>query len=269
MTYDQYIKNPMGGSVVTNRQVLMDMYRQKWNDLLVRENGQINYYLYKGTDDFYVHMKIPSEVVPKFYYDVIARFYIDKHKTAGTLPANLNTYEIQFYSNDPSFVYTFTHAFNKNKMFIKDLESKMVKAAIEKKAVEKNPRDEIGYVKSLVFMYFAIKQFNLFQKTQYNLNAKNYSKDVWKSVEHAEDKIRERQEKGAAIAREQHRKEQIVKSQNKTRVTNPIAKVFSSPNKSPNQNSFGHFKKTNYNTGFNKIKNGPLKFVEAIKKSSK
>ena len=117
MTYDQYIKNPMGGSVVTNRQVLMDMYRQKWNNILVRENGQINYSIYKGADDFYVHLKIPSEVVPKFYYDTIARFYIDKHKTAGTLPANLNTYEVQFYSNDPSFVYTFTHAFGFTAVF--------------------------------------------------------------------------------------------------------------------------------------------------------
>ena len=265
MTYDQYIKNPMGGSVVTNRQVLMDMYRQKWNNILVRENGQINYSIYKGADDFYVHLKIPSEVVPKFYYDTIARFYIDKHKTAGTLPANLNTYEVQFYSNDPSFVYTFTHAFVKNKMFIKDLESKMVKAAIEKKAVEKNPRDEIGYVKSLVFMYFAIRQFNLFQKSQYDIKAQPYSKDVWKSVEHAEDKIKERQEKGNAIAREEHRREHIRQSQNKTRVTNPIAKAFSSPNKK----NFGHFKKTDYNKGFNKIKNGPLKFVESIKKPSK
>ena len=51
MTYDQYIKNPMGGSVVTNRQVLMDMYNQKWNDLLVRENGKINYYLYRDKDN--------------------------------------------------------------------------------------------------------------------------------------------------------------------------------------------------------------------------
>ena len=144
----------------------------------------------------------------------------------------------------------------------------MIKAALEKKAVEKNPKDEIGYVKSLVFMYFAIKQFGLFQKTQYNLRAQPYSKDVWKSVEHAEDKIRERQEKGSAIAREQHRKEKIVKSQNKTRVTNPIAKVFSSPNKSPNQKNFGHFKKTDYNAGVNKFKNG-LKFIGTIKKPSK
>ena len=141
----------------------------------------------------------------------------------------------------------------------------MVKAAIEKKAVEKNPKDEIGYVKSLVFMYFAIQQFNLFQKSQYDIKAQPYSKDVWKSVEHAEDKIRERQEKGNAIAKEEHKREHIRQSQNKTRVTNPIAKAFSSPNKK----NFGHFKKTDYNKGFNKIKNGPLKFVESIKKPSK
>ena len=90
MTYDQYIKNPMGGSVVTNRQVLMDMYNQKWNDLLVRENGKINYYLYRDKGNYYLHFKIPSEVVPKFYYDTVALFYIDKHKTSGTLPSSLN-----------------------------------------------------------------------------------------------------------------------------------------------------------------------------------
>ena len=259
MTYDKYIKNPMGGSVVTNRQVLMDMYNRKWNDLLVRENGKINYYLYRDKGNYYLHFKIPSEVVPKFYYDTVALFYIDKHKTSGTLPSNLNTYEVQFYSNDPSFVYTFAHAFKKNGMFIKDLEPKMIKAALDKKAVEKNPKDEIGYVKSLVFMYFAIKQFNLFSKSQWDIKAKPYSKDIWKQIEHAEDKIRERQEKGNAIARENRRKENIVKSQNKTRITNPIPPVFASPNKK----DFGHFKKIDFN------KNGQVKFDLKFKKPFK
>ena len=84
-------------------------------------------------------------------------------------------------------------------------------------------------------------------------------KDIWKQIEHAEDKIRERQEKGNAIARENRRKQNIVKSQNKTRITNPIPPVFASPNKK----DFGHFKKIDFN------KNGPVKFDLKFKKPFK
>ena len=74
-------------------------------------------------DSHYIHFKIPSEVVPNFYYDVVVRFYTDQK--AAMSEASLRRYYVQFYSNDPTFVYTFAHSFIKNEMFIEDLKPKI------------------------------------------------------------------------------------------------------------------------------------------------
>ena len=80
MNFDKYIDNPSGGSsVVTNRNMYKEMYKQKFNAVLVREQGKINYSVYKAkdnTDSYFIHMKIPSEVIPKFYYDVVIRLFM-------------------------------------------------------------------------------------------------------------------------------------------------------------------------------------------------
>ena len=165
ISFDKYIDNPSGTgtSVVTNRGMYKQLYTTKFNAVLVREQGKIVYNVYKvedAEDSYIIHMKIPSEVVPKFYYDVVIRlFTTDNGKKAA---ASLRMYSVQFYSNDPAFVYTFAHAFSKNNIFINDLSSKMSKTALDNVASVKNPRDDIGYVKSLYFAYLAMEKYNLF-----------------------------------------------------------------------------------------------------------
>ena len=69
MTFDEYIKNPMGkqNAVFSQRQMYMDIYSRKFDAILAREAGKINYRMYKDNDARYLlHIKIPSEVVEKF-----------------------------------------------------------------------------------------------------------------------------------------------------------------------------------------------------------
>ena len=125
----------------------------------------------------------------------------------------MNNYEVQFYSNDPSFVFTFVHAFNKNKLFIKDLESKMSKIALASRADSRNPKDQIGYVKSLYFAYLEMRNLGLFQKVRWDGVSKPYNKSIWtNTVTHADEKVRDRQEKGLAIQRKERREK--LKQQN-------------------------------------------------------
>ena len=135
MTYNDYIQNPMGreNAVYSARYMYRDLYTQKLDTIMVRENGKINYKLYYTKDERYiVHMKIPSEAVPNFYYDTVIEFYtnneVNKHSNS------LDKYYTKFYSNDPSFVFTFAHAFIKNKMFVEDMIPKMSKEAVKNKA---------------------------------------------------------------------------------------------------------------------------------------
>jgi hypothetical protein len=82
LTFDQYIANPLGkrNAVMSSitRESIRANYTNRFNNILLRENGIINYYTYKSsTNDYIIHIKIPSELVKKFYYDVVIRFYTD------------------------------------------------------------------------------------------------------------------------------------------------------------------------------------------------
>lgn len=207
ITFTQYINNPLGekSSVMTNRGMYQNMYKDKLDKILLREGGRVKYQLYKSKDKYFIYFKIPSEVINKFYYDTIIEFYTDdplKEKSPS-----LKDYNVRFYSNDPAFCYTFAYAFIKNDLFIKDLESKMLKESRTTVAKEKNPKSLIGYVKSLFFAYLLIGNYGLFSKDKYDLDAESYNKNkLLKLVEHAKIKIEKRQEEEANLRRKEARK---------------------------------------------------------------
>lgn len=194
MTFDQYIQNPMGisNAVFSNRNMYRDLYTSKLNKILVRELGKIDYTLYKSKNNYYVYMKIPSEVIEKFYYDVVVEFYEPKDKKL--IDSTLKNYNVRFYSNDPSFVYTFAHAFIKNKLFITELKDVMSQEAIKKAAVEKNPSNQVGYVKSLYFAYLIMKKENIFDKKKFILAKDINWKQLQKIITPADIKITQRQD---------------------------------------------------------------------------
>ena len=170
MTFEEWIKNPAGGksAVMTHRDMYKDLYTSKFDKLLLREGNKFNYVCYKnklGTE-FVIHIKVPSEVVPNFYYDVVVAF--STKNPALITDTNLNKYDVQFYTNSPDFVYTHCHAYVKAKLFFKPLEKRMNKLSLTKVAVERNPKDDVGYVKSIFFAYLIMKYHKLFAKVEYN-----------------------------------------------------------------------------------------------------
>lgn len=232
MTFDQYIANPMGkkNAVFSNREMFRTMYKQKLDVLLVREVGKVKYNLYTSKKGkYYIHFKIPSEKIKGVYYDTVIEFYTDQH--SAELSRSLNNYYVRFYSNDPSFVFTFAHAFRANDMLIKDLENKMSKKALKEVAKEKNPKNEVGYVKSIFFAYLLMKQYGLFEKVQFKSYARQYNPRTFKDeITHADQKIEERinaAEKEAKEKRVERQKEKVAQQQNR-REQNPMF-INSSP----------------------------------------
>ena len=195
ITFNDYIQNPMSreNAVFSHRGMYRDLYTNKLDTLLVRENGKIEYHLYNTIkkDKYFIHMKIPSEVIPNFYYDTVIEFYTkDKSKEIGRSIAD---YNVKFYSNDPSFVFTFAHSFIKNKLFIEDLVTKMSKEAVKKVAVQKNPSNQVGYVKSIYFAYLIIKRDGLFNKVKFESEGQTYDKTRFlETIEHADKKVQDR-----------------------------------------------------------------------------
>ena len=190
MTFHDYIQNPMGreNAVISNRVMYRNLYQEKLDKILVREAGKIDIKAYHVGKRYICYLKIPSEVIDKFYYDVLIEFRPPKKITGN----DLKEYLVRFYSNDPSFVYTFTHAFVKNDLFFKDFENKMSKKAIKERGKEKNPADQVGYVKSIYFAYLIMSKRGYFSKTKY---VDKYSKSsLDREIEHADKKIKDRQE---------------------------------------------------------------------------
>ena len=192
MRFDDYISNPMGrkNAVMSNREMYRNMYAEKLDKILIRENGKIDYTLYTDKDRYLIHFKIPSEVVPNFYYDTVVEFAPNGPKSMAT---TIKDYDVKFYSNDPSFVYTFAHAFIKNDIFIRDLLPRMSKEAVKRVATEKNPSNEVGYVKSIYFAYILMVRHSLFDKLKFKAFGQKYNrKRLLENITHAEEKIESR-----------------------------------------------------------------------------
>ena len=253
MTFDNYIVNPMGvkNSVFSKREMYREMYRQKLDKILVRESGKVDYKLYTDKDNYYVWFKIPSEVIPNFYYDVVIKFYPKSNEVK--LTKTLKDYYIKFYSNDPSFVFTFAYAMEKNKLFIDELAPVMSKEALKNKAKERNPKAEIGYVKSLFFAYLLMRQHHLFDKLLYEENGLPFNiKELLSNITPADKKIRDRQE--AQIELSKNKSIEKKKLKNEPSVRDREMKTSSSTNITKNSKNFnitkkaktvGRIKKTN------------------------
>ena len=210
MSFDKYIDNPSGGQVYTNRNMYKRMYRDKFNAVLVREQGQIVYTVFRtedANDTYYIYMKIPSEVVENFYYDVVIQLYTTVNEKKNNV--NLREYAVKFFSNDPAFVYTFAHSFVQNNLFITDLEYKMSMIALRDRAEVKNPKNDVWYVKSLFFAYLTMEKYNLFNRTMLNRHARVYRKsDLYTLVTSADIKVKARQDAQERINRENRKKKE-------------------------------------------------------------
>lgn len=247
LTFKQYVDNPTGAktAVISYRKMYEDLYNDKWKKIMTREVGKIDYDLYYDKHDYYCYLKIPSENIDNFYYDVVIKMELNGKQS------RLSDCPVQFFSNDPSFNYTFAHAFKKNKLTIKDLESKMSKEALMKPAREKNPQDTIGYVKTLYFAYIVMNEKGLFVPSLYTTNGKKYNKGaLLQKISNTEDKIKERSEASKKDKNPNDTGDSIIDDFLDAEVDKATHK---GPNKIKNMNFIGKITPKTSTSKFNKI----------------
>ena len=218
ITLDSYITNPLGKhNAVFNhiaREAMKDEYVKRYSQLLVREHGLMRYYLYRDEkrNRYYAHFKVPSEAVDKFYYDVVFEFYTDQHIEEGG--KNMLKYYVNFFSNDPAFVYTYAYAFKHNDILIKDLEPKMSKKALRERPKEKNPGESTGYVKAIYFAYLYFIQHGLANANRFAGEVSPYSKGYLQSqVEDADIKIHQREIEQEKLNKKKKKEKEAKKQQ--------------------------------------------------------
>ena len=186
MSLEQYILNPaLKSNAILNaatRELIKANYQKKFDNIMLRENGKVTYYLYSESKEnvYWAYIKVPSEICHNFYYDVIFKF--TPTNNTGFFE-DLFKFNVQFFSNDPNFVFTYAYVFHQNELFINELRSKMSK--------------EIGYEKAIYFAYLIMKERKLNKSTRFKAEAKPLDvKFILTNVMHADEKIRDRQEEG-------------------------------------------------------------------------
>lgn len=253
MTFHQYINNPLGkkAAVFSQRDMYNKLYTDKYGAVLLRENGTFETHLYVDTKNnrYFCYMKVPSEVVENFYYDVVVEFYpID---ATNSTENTLNNYGVRFFSNDPAFVFVYEYVFNENDMFIRELKSRASKQALKNKPDEKNPYRIPGYVKSIYFCYLHMKYRSLFNKTYWKQNGEKLNmRALVNQITPSDKKVADRQRLGAEVTKKKtdeekaRKRKQTANTQQRTttvtkpkggiRVVKPIATIKKKPNKHVN-----------------------------------
>ena len=231
MTLEQYINNPqLKSNAVLNataREAIRADYKARFDALMVREKGYIAYEtLYDSKRNrIFAHFRIPSETVEKFYYDVVFEFFGNEDIESTE---NIFKYFVKFYSNDPAFVFTYAHSFLENNLLIDELKSKMSRKAIKEKADEKNPYNQIGYVKTIYFAYLYMVQKGMTKTATLKPGAKQFSVTALQStIQDADEKVESRiaaGEKLKKVKKANNKKERPV-PQNTTTMSTKIGRT--------------------------------------------
>ena len=165
------------GAVKINTKSIIDDYRTKYDNMV--HNGRMckaEVYSVQPADVIMVHVKVPSETVDDFYYDVLLQFSADRSALY------FGDCDIKIFSNSPSFVYTVAYVFAhwdpdkrtvsskgkgmmidtlkgklpRERMLIPGVEYKLGKKPVHNEPVVRNPLGIPLFDKSIYFAIFYI-----------------------------------------------------------------------------------------------------------------
>ena len=144
-TLSDFLVHPFGVPVTDLDDKYMESYRKYKALISVAGYSVLN-------DDYYIHIKIPSESSPGKFYDVVIQF-IPQSKTM-TLEHMLDNYVIQFFSNSPSFIYKYAALYRIHGYMIDVLQEKLDPEYKDKLPEKSNAKMELNCDKSI---YLACK----------------------------------------------------------------------------------------------------------------
>lgn len=250
MKIDEFLKNPMGkGAVIPGKdQLLMVLdYRLK----LLKEKQNISMKIYTTEKDVYYHVMIPSENVDRdVTYDVIIKF--KQTEKNEKFDQSYRQYQIEFFSNCPSFTYGYAYVANLNGYLIKELSDKYEEVVLTRPPVSKNPGLIFSYEKSI---YFACKYImedkQVLQKSYVKTYGEKLTKNILKEIKHM-NIIEEEYKRADKVMREKRKAEKLKLDKKTKKLKDDY--LEKRQNKNPSSGGVNTIKKTKAKkTGANKI----------------
>lgn len=180
-----FIENPMGkgSNAIPSRQLIKnDLMSRFESKILGDRSKKVDFTVYKRNGEYYFHFIIPSEGPSRRNtYDVVLHFTLDDSTQSFKGDKNLNRYLVKFFSNNPSFVFTYAYSFNLYGLFISELGNKYADEVLENMPVTRNPAEVISYEKSTFFACaYLLKHPELMVKSTLDTMAKRFSEGDFK-----------------------------------------------------------------------------------------
>lgn len=176
ITFKYFLNNPIGQDAqAMHYNLIRQEYTRKYNELMKRKKIEIAG-VYKIQQSYFLHLLIPSESSRDNNYDVVIEFYDEKNNLK--YEPTINKYSVRFFSNCPSFVFTYAYAYKSNNLLINELGNKFNDLVLSQEPKIKNPSQITNIDKSLFFaLLFLYNNLHYQYKSVYESTRFDMSKD--------------------------------------------------------------------------------------------
>ena len=205
-TLQGYLNNPMGvGSAIPGKQVIYDDLKKRFDTLLRKKPNMWKHKVYTSKTDYYIHITVPSETERSNTYDVVFKLYPSNEFSANS--PTLRNYGVLFFSNSPSFTYTFANTFAQKDLIVDELLKKFDDEVLKNKPHIRNPSEIIHYEKSIFFAIQYLMSKDLLDKKLIEPGAEKFStKKFVDEIRHTDRIKKEIDSANNEIKREKARK---------------------------------------------------------------
>jgi len=179
ITLDQFLTNPSGkgSSMFGKREEIKKNLNLRYYSLLKNstKNGTFTYKVYIDKNVYFFWFKIPSETYKEITYDVVLEFVPTDKKQEKF--STINDYSINFFSNSPHMMFTYTYVLNQERLLVDMLKStKYSKEALKNRPKVTNPVEIFGFEKSCYYACKYIMEKKLYTKSEIERNATEITK---------------------------------------------------------------------------------------------
>lgn len=209
MKIDDYIKHPAGkGAIIPGKDMIITNWDYRFELLQKNKGDELLVNIYTNGTNIYYHFIIPTENKErKNSYDIILKF--KETKETDKSDTSYRQYEIEFFSNCPSFTYGYAYVANLNGYLIKEFADRYDEKILKYPPVSKNPGLIFGYEKSIYFACkYLIDNKVMLMKSYVESHSKPLTKEITKTIRHM-NLIEEEYTRADKIMREERRKNKL------------------------------------------------------------
>lgn len=166
ITISEFMNNPAGkgSNIIPNRQLIIDDFRRRYKQIL--EHHKFDVTIYKNKEDYFFHVIVPSEDKDKdVTYDVVIQFTMADEDFKNDI--SLNRYFVKFFSNCPSFTFTYTYVYAENDLLADGFQVKYRDEVLDAPPVVRNPNEVISFEKSTYFACLHLLDKNVYMNKLY------------------------------------------------------------------------------------------------------